>query len=59
MNAYEALKREYPMAREIKLDNDGIWNVHVGDDEYYEEIYSYTVKGSKLVYVGMMVVDEA
>ena len=58
MNALNVLKSEFPLARKIKLEADGLWRVYVGD-EYYEEIYAYAVKGNKLVYVGLTVVDAA
>ncbi len=58
MNALNVLKREFPLARVIELEADGLWRVYVGD-EYYEEIYAYAVKGNKLVYVGLTVVDAA
>ena len=58
MNVLSVLKREFPLARKIELEADGLWRVYVGD-EYYEEIYAYTVKGKLLVYVGLTVVDAA
>ena len=58
MNVLSVLKREFPLARVIELEADGLWRVYVGD-EYYEEIYAYAVKGNKLVYVGLTVVDAA
>ncbi len=53
--ARNALARKFPLAQNIECEK-GVWYVSVGD-EYYEEIYSYTVKGSELVYVGMTVID--
>ena len=58
MNVLSVLKREFPLARVIELEADGLWRVYVGD-EYYEEIYAYAVKGKLLVYVGLTVVDAA
>ena len=58
MNVLSVLKREFPLARVIELEADGLWRVYVGD-EYYEEIYAYAVKGNKLFYVGLTVVDAA
>ena len=55
--ALNALKREYPLARLIAFE-DGLYNVYVGD-EYYEEVYSYSLKDGKLVYVGVLVNDAA
>jgi hypothetical protein len=57
MNAFDALKREFPNARCIEFTGD-LWHVYVGDN-YYEEIYAYSVKNNKLVYVGLTIVDAA